>query len=509
MAQDLLADGFVDLCIDPSLNAFDGNCRVLIEGQYIVNPLLPVAIVPDKTIKITSTRDIDAMFGAGSVLSIMLRTAFCECPSSFFEIHALPRLDAAGSTKAEYTLTVTGPATSDGNVDIFLGNGGTSFPWAVSVPVQSGDTATAIAAAIAAAVPASFPYTVTAAAGVVTFVAKNAGTVGNYLNPVINWHGRANWLPNGVTFAVAQTVVGAGDPPAINYADVTGTCCFSCYTTSQIAVLRQRELRDHIRDAWSCDKPQCFGHGYTYSVGTLGQTLLYGDNSAELSRVAFPVNDVNFPWQVVAAYMARSCCTACTNPELSTQGRDNGELRCIKRPQTCTQPWNNADLELLGDQAFVTYLPKTGGGGALTSLYIVNDVTNYLFDDEGRPNATFRDTNSRRLAQRTALAIAEKLQEFNGLGLFTKNTRIREGTRGTNPRLILAAMHAWSKSEVGRLFSEFDNIEQDVTLQTDFQRQPPCQGMPGKLWLNYRYRPPVRLSQIAVTMQPKLLDNCR
>ena len=152
--------------------------------------------------------------------------------------------------------------------------------------------------------------------------------------------------------------------------------------------------------------------------------------------------------------------------------------------------------------------PAVGGTGALTNPMITNDITNSRRDVDGRANLTFRDVSSRRLAASTSQAFAEKLQEYNGLGLFTKNTDIKAGVKGTNPRLILGGLRIWAKDNVGVLFSEFDNLDTDLTLKTDFEIAPECQGVPGKLYANMVYRPPVRITSVTANLQPKLLDNC-
>lgn len=504
MARDVLSDNFVNLCIDPSLNFADGTCRVLVEGQYF-DPAEGCVVVPNTIIRVLSTRDIDCQFGAGSVLAEMLKTAFCQCPAGS-EFYALPREDAALGVAAEYELTITGPATSPGRFTLYAGND----RYNIDIPIATGDTATDIAAAVAAAVSDEFPYTAIAALGVITFTAKNAGTIGNYLNMVYNWAGRANYAPAGVTVAMVQTVVGSVNPVTSQeeYKSIIGECCYSCYALGSDDLDWQTALRDHIRDAWSCDKPQCFGHGYVFNSGSLGEILATGDNSAELSRLAHCETDVVFPYLKVAAFAALSCCTACTNPELSIQGPNYGLLSCILQPQSCDACFEYDELVQLQEQAFVVSGPANIGSGALTSPYIFNDVTNWLFDSQGRPNATFRDANSRRLTTAAALSLAEKLQEFNGLGLFTKNTDIKRGILGTNPRLMLASIRAWAKNNIGVLFSEFDDINKDITLQTDFEVAPKCAGNPNVLWLNFRYRPPVRVGKVNVNMQPALLDNC-
>lgn len=504
MALDVLRDGFVSLCFDPSLNYADGMCRSLYIGQYIPDPLATNPVVPDVPIRILSPNDIDGMFGAGSVLAESLKVAFCQCPKDS-EIWAIPRADGVAAVAAEYEMTVTGPATSDGTVSIFLGN----EQWVVDVPVSNGDTAATIATAIAAAIPSHFPYTATDAAGIITFVAKNAGTVGNYLNPIYNWAGRRDYAPLGVSVAVVRTVTGTGAPAALNYANALGTCCYDCYALLDSDTARQNELRDWIKTQWSCDAPQCFGHGYTYDPGTLGQVLAKGNNAAELSRVAYPLNDANFPWLLVADYAAKSCCSACDNPELNIQGRTYGVLDCVKRPATCSEPWSQMDAGQLQAAGFVTWGPLTNATGTLTSPYIYNDVTNYLKDEQGRDNYTYRSTSVRRWAKAFGTTYAQFVQdEINGLSIYNDGTKIRDGVFGITQRMVRARVIAWLRDQEGDLIGALRDIDKQVVFQSDFDVSAPCRGKPGLYYLRLVVEPPVRISQIQTRILPKLLDNC-
>jgi hypothetical protein len=504
MSIDSLRDGFVRLCFDPSLNVYKGKCRILVEGQIAPPALDPCPITIDAPMKITSTRQLDCQFGAGSVLAESLKVVFDCCGNNALEIWALPREDAAGAVSAEYTVTFTGTVTEDGRIDIYWGEA----RYNISVRATAGMTPTQVAAAVLAAVPVDFPFTATAALGVITLVAKNGGTVGNFLNPQFNWHGRNDYFPVGVTAVVAQTVQGSVDPEPLDYESVLGECCYCCVA----ALYGDNDWQDgmiaYMDSAWSCDKPQCFGHVYSYASGTLGQILSQFRNKATISFLSHCVDDPVLPYLKVAAYAAKSCCSTVDNPEISVQGPAFGVLTCVRFPESCTQCFSYDEQLQLRDNGFVVTVPLTGGQGALTSPEVANDVTNQLYDDEGRPNATFRDVSSRRLAASTAVSLATQLQTFNGLGLFTKRTDIRVGVRGTNPRLMLGSIRAWAKTQVGVLFSEFDDIDRDITLQTDFDVAPECQGQPGLMHLNMVYRPPVRVDRIMTNLQPKLLDNC-
>jgi phage tail sheath gpL-like len=504
MAIDALRDGFVRLCFDPSLNVYRGKCRILLEGQVAPEVGSPCAITLDQPMKIASLRQVDCQFGAGSVLAESLKVAFGCCPNNANEIWVIPRADAAAAVKAAYTLTITGPVTEDGRIDIYWGDA----RYNISVRAVAGETETQVAAKIVAAIPAAFPYTAVAAAGVITLTAKNGGTVGNYLNPAINWHGRLDYFPEGVNIAMAQTVVGSVDPVPLVYTAVLGECCYCCVGMLYEDNAWQDAMIAYLDDAWSCTKPQCFGQGYMYAPGTLGQILSQFRNKETVSILAHCPDDPHFPWLKVAAYAAKSCCSTVDNPELSVQGPEFGVLECLLAPESCSQCFTYDEQVQLKENGFVVTVPLRNGQGALSSPEIANDITNYLYDNEGRPNATWRDTNSRRLAAATAVALANKLQTFNGLGLFTKNTDIRPGVRGTNPRLMLGSIRAWAKTQIGVIFSEFDDIDEDIKLQTSFEVDPKCQGRPDLLYLTMVYRPPVRVGQIITNLQPKLLDNC-
>lgn len=506
MALDALRDGYVRLCFDPSLNVVGDRCRVVLEGQYY-DPGEGCVAVPDQLRKITSSRDVDCLYGAGSILAESLKVALDCCGGDSVEIYALPRLDAAGAVKAVYTMTFTGPATSDGRLDIFWGEA----RYNISVRVREGDTATVIAAAVAAAYTqvSGLPFVAVAAAGVITFTARNGGTAMNcFADAMLNWHGRSNYLPTGVTYTFAQTVQGATNPAPLDYATVFGECCVCCYGLLMDDEVIQDAVIDYFNEAWSCDTPQCFGHAYLYNTGTLGQILASDTNSAVASRLAQCCDAPIYGWMKIAAYTAKSCCDTVDNPELSIQGPQFGVLDCVKEPESCTQCFTFDEQEQLRETGFVVTVPLAGGEGALTSPMITNDITNNRFDDDGRENLTFRDVSSRRLAKVTAEEFAAELQKYNGLGLFTKNTDIREGVRGTNPRLMLGGIRAWAKSQVGVLFSEFDDIDKDITVQSDFQVAPKCLGVPGLMHVNMIYRPPVRLTRVIVNLKPKLLDNC-
>jgi phage tail sheath gpL-like len=403
-----------------------------------------------------------------------------------------------------YTRTVAGTATSAGRLDIYWGEA----QWNISLAIANAATAAQVATAIQAAVPANFPFVATVSGAVVTLTAKNAGTVGNYLKPSVNWHQRTNYMPTGITVTTAQTTTGATDPVALNYESILGECCTVAYALLSENTAHQTALSTYLKTRWACDKPQCFGHGYVYNAGALGTVLATDINSEVLSKLDHATTHPVFPWLRTAAQAAQSACLTVDNPERNIQGSTFGVLSALRYPTSCVATRSFAERTQLQNAGFVTTVPVAGGEGTLTSDMIVNDITNSRFDANGVANTTFRDASARRLDTKIAVEFSKRLQEFNGLGYFAGTTAVREGTSGTTKNAILGNLRAWAKSNVGVLFSEFSNLNTALTVTDDFETAAKCQGTPGKLSINFEYSRPTRIVDVAVNAVPKTLTNC-
>ena len=514
MALDALRSGFVTLCIDPNLNYYDPQCKVLIEGQLPDAPTdgSVTYAAADQVIEVPSAGQAAGMFGNG-VLAASVAKAFCACPSGV-NIFVLPRTPDVSDVAAVYTMTFDGTATTPGRVQIFA----LDADYIVDIMVNTGDTAAMIATQVAAAYNAlpGFPYTAVADTTTdanVILTAVDRGTIGNYLNPIYNYTGRPNVAPGGITMAVVRTTAGTGTwtlGQGQDYATVLGECCYDCYAPLTGDTSLQTLLQKWLEDAWDCTKPQCFGHGYVWNEGTLGMVLATGTNAAVFNRLAYPVNDSNAPYFLIVDYAARSCCTACTNPEVNIQGETYGVLSCVSRPASCSQPWAQSDRQQLSAAGFVTWGPAQMGSGAnLTNPMIYEDITNYLYDTQGRSNATYRSTSITRWAKSFALYLASFIETtFDGLSFFEDGTQIREGVRATTRTLAYGRIVDWLRTQEGVLISTIQDQASQVVLQSDFDVAPPCHGVPGKYWLRLIVGPPIRAAQFVTRVMPRLLDNC-
>ena len=200
-----------------------------------------------------------------------------------------------------YTITFTENATSDGVVDLFIADG----RYNSTTRVAEGDTETEIATNVAAElndIP-GLPFDVVAAAGVVTLTAKNAGGVGNGMLPIYNWTQRRDHAPTGVVAEIDHAVTGlnAGAAAPLDYFSVLGECCYCCIAMLYDNPDWQDAMIAYIKDAWSCEKPQCFGHGYTYNYGPPGRSC-NRYQSVEVLRLATVPMDPVVGWLKAAAY---------------------------------------------------------------------------------------------------------------------------------------------------------------------------------------------------------------
>lgn len=189
-------------------DGFTANQVALLIGQSLAEG----TATNDELVIVPGTGDSSGdLFGKGSNLSLMVK-AFRE-NNDTMTLYALPMADLGAGVKASGTLTVAGTATESRALAVYVA------AERVFVGVSVDDTHEDIAAAIAAAVSAKadLPVTAAAAAGVVTFTAKNAGELGNDVRIQVALRGILNGekVPDGVSIVVSDAgflTGGSGNP---------------------------------------------------------------------------------------------------------------------------------------------------------------------------------------------------------------------------------------------------------------------------------------------------------
>lgn len=154
---------------------------------------------------VPSAEAAELYYGPGSQITRMIKKF--KAINSSLELWACPQGD--GNTRSKGLITVTGPATSGGSIHLMIAGD------KVSVAVDSGDTADAIATAVKAAINENpfLPVYATALAGVVTVWAKSIGLDGNFIDMRVNYNNGEVTAPGvGVTI----TAIGAEQASSAN-----------------------------------------------------------------------------------------------------------------------------------------------------------------------------------------------------------------------------------------------------------------------------------------------------
>lgn len=154
----------------------------------------------DQSVQVFDTDAGDTLFGTGSILALMVRSALKA--NKRIRLYCLPVDDATGVQRT-FTLTVAVTTAEAGEIILRIGGK------RVAVVVAAGDADSVIAASIVTAVGkvlSEIPFTAAATLAVATLTAVNDGTLANQV-PVL-----VDSAPTGVIVTGAQGVAGATDP---------------------------------------------------------------------------------------------------------------------------------------------------------------------------------------------------------------------------------------------------------------------------------------------------------
>lgn len=196
---------------------------------------------------VTGGADADAQFGMGSMLAEMVWTFFQEQPN--LQVSAIGLADNGAGAAATGKITVNGPATAAGSINLLIA-GGSSQRTQTQVAVAAGDTADTIATNIAAAINANARLPVTAVVNGVTLNEVDLtcpwkGETGNDISLVANYY-KGQVYPAGVTLAFTAMSGGTDNPSLASLIAAMGDEWFNVmvnpYTDAANYALLQPEL---------------------------------------------------------------------------------------------------------------------------------------------------------------------------------------------------------------------------------------------------------------------------
>lgn len=220
---------------------------------------------------VTSADEVAALAGSGSILHMMALAFFRANNVTQTTIIALD--DAGGSTAGTQTLTVTGTATANGSLFLYISGR------RIVVPVTNGDAAATVAASIDTALQASdlyaeLPVTSGVVSAVVTLTAKNAGTQGNEIDV------RQNFLDGeaaaaGISVAIAAGVSGATDPTLTAAVAAMGDVQFHTIAVGLNDTTSIGAIDTELADRFTASR-QIEGHAFYGVIDTHANLVTFG-----------------------------------------------------------------------------------------------------------------------------------------------------------------------------------------------------------------------------------------
>ena len=266
------------------------NPKTILVGQK----LAAGTATANLAVYVTSEALAQTLFGFGSELHRMFLAYVKQDPLG--EVWAMPIADAAG-TNASLSLTVTGPATENGTIPLYLAGR------LVSVPVTSGNTAATLVTAIVAAITTSLePLGVTAADGAgdtVDLTHAHDGTCGNSFDVRACYLGAAGGerLPAGVGITAGGNSIvstpttlasGATDPSHETAITNLGDEPFDYMVLGLPTVTVLAAFEAELADRWTALK-QVYSLAFSAIRGNSGALLSLGGarNSPYVSTLGY------------------------------------------------------------------------------------------------------------------------------------------------------------------------------------------------------------------------------
>jgi phage tail sheath gpL-like len=364
------------------------------QEMLIIAPRLAGGAVPAGVVtQVFSAQAAADAWGAGSVMHRMALAAFRQYGQVSLTGCAVD--DSQQGTAASATVTFTGTASVTGQVSLWVGAD------RVTVRVDKGDAATAVAARLAGEITANFPnlpVKATVAGGTLTLTAKNKGTTGNYLGqkglPVVSVD------VGGVSAAVTAFAGGAGDP-AIDgaLASVAGRRYHLIaipWATADAAAA----LSEHLTEV-SNEINQLGGRGFMFVDGNFAQvsTFAAGVNDKRMC-VGYIYGSKRPQFENAAAFAAMQAAEPA--PWLATN--DKELVGCDAPAVPDRANWNEINTLLWQGIA-----PFAVGAG--DRVRCVRAISTYIKADSGAEDDTFLD--SFKIATADYVREAVRLRHLN------------------------------------------------------------------------------------------------
>ncbi len=406
-------------------------------------------------------QDAENYFGIGSIAHKMVEGALAANP--YLNLTVVGLADAVSAVKATGTITLANNATAQGVLALYIAND------EVDVTVNASDTPTIIAGNIVTAITnrPDLPVTATAAAGVVTITAKNAGTIGNQIAMGYNIG-----TVQGTTVTIAQLASGATDPTLQDALNATFAEQFDIMVcpwndeTNLTTFKNQLELLSNAIE----QRPGvgiAAVNGAVAAATTLaseindGRTLL-----AYMPETAGTTQRISAPYEIAAAYGAVMASEPDPGRPLNTLA-----LTGIAVPALADRLSRSEQESCLANGV----APIEVGPGE--TVQIVRAISTYTLNAQGVPDVsllditTIRALDYVRLSCRTRVALRFPRQKLNSVK--------------TPPRVRTELLDVLKQLEAANMVENVDTyaagliVQVDATDATRLDAQIPANIVPG------------------------------
>lgn len=405
--------------------------RVLVIGQMLATGLA----VANTPIRITQADQAIQQFGRGSMLAAMFAALLANNPVA--EAWALPMVDNVAGVAATKTITLTGPATGAGTLDLLIAG------QRVQVAVAAADTATEVAAAIDAAVDAlpDLPVTASAALGVVTLTARHKGEAGNDIDVRVNYRtGEAT--PAGLAVAIAAGVAGTGNPDVTAAFTAVGDEWFNTFVLPWTDAANLEAVEDELASRFGPLR-MIDGLAFAFASDTQGDLATLGSsrNSPHVS-IGGMKGSPTPPPVIAAAYAGVVSYHGAIDPARPFQTL---VLQGVLAP-TVTDRFIREERDLLLRDGISTFTIDAGG-----NVLIERPITTYQTNPFGLPDVAYLDVNTLlTLSYLRWSARARIGTKYGRHKLAADGTQYGSGQAVVTPKVI--------RAELVSLFREWESI---------------------------------------------------
>lgn len=429
----------------PALLAY----RALLVGQKITAG----TATADTVYRVTSAAQVLTLAGRGSMLHRMAIAWFAANRSTEVWIGVLA--DDAAGTAASGTITVTGPATADGTIALYLG------AERVTVAVTSGDTDAEIATAVAAAINADADLPVTAAAvdEVVTVTFRHKGLVGNGYD-IRDSYRDDEAVPDGVGLAYVAMASGATNPDVDGLLAALGDTWYNVvahpYTDATSLTAIEAELADRFGPMRMIDVVAITSAAGSFStMASLGS----GRNSQHSVIVAQPgINPLTPPMEhgaEVAGTVARYGAADPARP-LQTLALSH------------SVPPAEADLFTLEERNLLLFegiaTTRVGSGDV---VQVDRIITTYQTNAAGADDTAYLDVTTMLTLMYLRYSFRARMQtKYPRHKLASDGTRFGAGQKVITPKLGKGEALGWFRQmESLGLVENFDQFKADLVVE--------------------------------------------